>query len=68
MNNANKNQNRKIRRNSIVFSILMILTQIGASVIYGVTFKTTSSITSIASVISTISLAILVIAGKNKHI
>lgn len=68
MNNANKNQNRKMRRNTIVFAILMILTQIGASVIYGATFRTNASITSTASVTNTISLAILVVAGKNKYI
>lgn len=68
MNNANKNQNRKIRRNTIVFAILMVLTQIGASAIYGATFRINPSITSTASITNTIGLAILVVAGKNKYI
>jgi predicted membrane protein len=68
MNNANKNQSRKIRRNTIVFAILMILAQIGASAIYGATFRINHGITSTASVTNIIGLAILVIAGNNKHI
>lgn len=66
--NPNKDQNRTIRRNTIVFAILMLICQIGFSVIYGITFKINSALLNTSSIITAIALAILVVAGTTDHI
>lgn len=64
MNHSSKDQNRKLRRNTIVFGIMMVLSQIGFSIVYGVTFQINSSVINISSILTVIALAILVIGGK----
>lgn len=59
--------NRKLRRNTIVFAIMMALSQIGFSVLYGVTFQVYASTINIASIIVAIGLAVLVVAGKSNY-
>jgi hypothetical protein len=68
MNPSSKIQNRILRRNTIVFAILMVLSQIAFSIIYGVTIKIPSAAINISSVVTATALAILVIAGKSKYI
>lgn len=66
MNQSSKDQNRKIRRNTIVFGIMMLLSQLAISIIYAATFKIPTSTVNINSVVTAVALAILVVAGKNK--
>lgn len=58
-----KYNSRIVQRNSVIFSILMIVTQIGFSIIYGILYKIPSMAINISSVIVTITLAILVVGG-----
>lgn len=65
MNHPSKDHNRKLRRNTIVFAILMIISQIGFSVLYGLTFQIYPSAVNVSSIIIAIALAILIIGGKS---
>lgn len=46
---------------------MMALTQIGFSVLYGVTFQVYASTINITSIIIAIGLAVLVVAGKSNY-
>ena len=65
MKRSNKDENRTIRRNNIIFALLMVICQAGFSAIYGITFKINSGQINASSIITAIALAILVVGGTN---
>ena len=65
MNKSNNDKNIRIRRNSIIFALLMVICQAGLTAIYGITFKINSGQINTSSIITAIALAILVVGGTN---
>lgn len=57
-----------LRRNSLVFGIIMVGLQIGLSLVYGFLINVQHVQLNISSVVVTIGLAILVIAGNHQYI
>lgn len=65
MNNSNKDENKRVRTNSVIFAAVMLITQIGMSVTYALTFQINPDALNVAAVVKTIGLAMLVVAGKD---
>ena len=57
-----------VRRNAFIFAVLMVLLQIGFSLIYGFLIKIPAITFNSSSIFVTIGLAILIIAGMNSLI
>lgn len=66
MNNSNKDENKRVRTNSVIFSAVMLITQIGMSVTYALTFQINPDTLNVAAVVRTIGLAMLVVAGTDE--
>lgn len=63
MNNSNKDENKRVRTNSVIFSAVMLITQIGMSITYALTFQIRPDTLNVGAVVKTIGLAMLVVAG-----
>lgn len=66
MNNSNKDENKRVRANSVIFAAVMLITQIGMSVTYALTFQINPDTLNVAAVVRTIGLAMLVVAGTDE--
>lgn len=66
MNNSNKDENKRVRTNSVIFAAVMLITQIGMSVTYALTFQINPDTLNVGAVVKTIGLAMLVVAGKDR--
>lgn len=64
MNDSSKQRNQKLRRNALIFTVCMSLSQIGISIAYALTFELTTSPLNISAIFNAIMLAILVVVGK----
>ena len=53
-------------RNNLAFGILLILLQVGSSIVYGFCITNTFSYINVTSIIITIGLAMLTIAGTSQ--
>jgi hypothetical protein len=56
-----------VRRNTLVFAILLVLLQIGISLVYGFFFFAPPNLINVGSVVTTIGLAILIVAGNSPY-
>ena len=65
MNNSNKDENKRVRTNSVIFAAVMLITQIGMSITYALTFQIRPDTLNVGAVVKTIGLAMLVIAGRS---
>jgi hypothetical protein len=65
---SGNNVSESVKRNSFVFGIMMTFLQIGFSLIYGVLINVQLIQLNVASIVVTIGLAILVIAGSTEYI
>jgi len=57
-----------VKRNAKIFAVLMVLLQIGFSLIYGFLIKVPAITLNSSSILVTIGLAILIVAGMNSFI
>lgn len=65
MNNNNKNTNPRLKKNTFIFGIIMIICQTGIVIAYSLGFTVPASGFNVSSAINTVILAILVVAGTN---
>lgn len=66
MNSSNKDENKRVRTNSVIFAAAMLITQVGMSITYALTFQLKTEVLNVAAVVKTIGLAMLVIAGTHQ--
>lgn len=58
---------KSVYRNSLIFAILMIIIQVAVCLIYGLLFYAPPQLINVSSIITTIGLAILIIAGNHSY-
>lgn len=62
---TNSYESERLQRNSLIFGILMILLQIGLSLVYGFLINIEAVQLNVSSIIIIIGLAILIIGGNS---